>query len=40
MAAAAAIKVPELFGLSWAGTETAQSFYARNFSLFVLPFLA
>ena len=39
-AAAAAIKVPELFGLSFGGTETAQWFYARNVSLFVLPFLA
>ena len=32
-AAATAIKVPELFGLSFGGTETAQWFYARNFSL-------
>lgn len=39
-AAATAIKVPEFFGLSFGGTEAAQWFYARNFSLFVLPFLA
>ncbi len=39
-AAALAIKVPELFGLGFGGTETAQLFYARNFSLFVLPLLA
>lgn len=40
IAAAVAIKVPELFGLRflepWADTE----FYMRNLSLFVLPFLA
>lgn len=40
VAAALAIKVPELFGLSLNGPGAAQSFYARNFSLFVLPFLA
>jgi hypothetical protein len=40
VAAALAIKVPELFGLSLSGPEPAQSFYTRNFSLFVLPFLA
>jgi hypothetical protein len=40
VAAALAIKVPELFGLSLGGSETAQLFYARNASLFVLPFLA
>ncbi len=40
VAAGIAIKVPELFGLSWAGSERAQLFYARNLSLFVLPFLA
>ena len=40
VAAAVAIKVPELFGLRFGGTEAAQMFYARNFSLFVLPFLA
>jgi hypothetical protein len=39
-AAATAIKVPELFGLSFGGTESDQLFYARNVSLFVLPFLA
>ena len=37
--AAAAIKVPELFGLSLAGGEDAP-FYARNISFFVLPLLA
>jgi hypothetical protein len=40
VAAALAIKVPELFGLRFGGSETADLFYARNFSLFVLPFLA
>ncbi len=35
-AAAAAVKVPALFGLRMGGAET---FYARNLSLFVLPFL-
>lgn len=40
IAAAAAIKLPELFGLSQQGSEAATSFYLRNFSLFVLPFLA
>ena len=38
--AALAIKVPELFGLSLQGPEAAESFYLRNFSFFVLPFLA
>lgn len=37
MAAAAAIKIPELFGIPFA--EGSESFYARNLSLFVLPFL-
>lgn len=37
VAAAVAVKVPELFGLQLG---TAESFYARNFSLFVLPLLA
>ena len=41
VAAALAIKVPELFGLRLEdGGSAAQSFYVRNFSLFVLPFLA
>ncbi len=37
-AAALAVKVPELFGLRLAGADAG--FFARNFSLFVLPFLA
>lgn len=41
VAAGVAVKVPELFGLSIEdGGLAAQSFYTRNFSLFVLPFLA
>ena len=40
VAAGVAIKVPELFGLSLQGPDPGTSFYARNFSLFVLPFLA
>lgn len=40
VAAAVAIKVPELFGLSLNEPNPAQWFYIRNFSLFVLPFLA
>ena len=41
VAAALAIKVPELFGLQLEdGGAAAASFYARNFSLFVLPFFA
>jgi hypothetical protein len=40
VAAAIAIKVPGVFGLSLTGPEAAQSFYVRNISLFVLPFLA
>jgi hypothetical protein len=39
--AGAAVKAPELFGLSIAnGGPGVESFYVRNFSLFVLPFLA
>jgi hypothetical protein len=38
VAAALAIKVPELFGLEW-GAEGDMPFYARNFSLFVFPLL-
>jgi hypothetical protein len=38
VAAALAVKVPELFGLEW-GAEGDMPFYARNFSLFVLPLL-
>jgi hypothetical protein len=37
VAAAVAIKVPELFGIRFA---EAQDFYARNLGFFVLPFLA
>ena len=40
VAAGVAIKVPELFGLSLQGPDPGTSFYIRNFSLFVLPFLA
>lgn len=40
VAAAAAIKVPELFGKTLAAPEPDVSFYARNLSLFVLPILA
>ncbi len=45
VAAAVAIKVPELFGLHISGDRLPDSdediwFYAKNFSLFVLPFLA
>ncbi len=36
--AAVAVKVPELFGLEW-GADGDMPFYARNFSLFVLPLL-
>ena len=39
-AAAAAIKVPELFGVRLHGDQAQPAFYVRNFSLFVLPFLA
>ena len=38
VAAAIAIKLPELFGFTWGGPGSA--FYARNLSFFVLPFLA
>ncbi len=41
VAAALAIKIPELFGLHLEdGGPAAESFYLRNVSLFVLPFLA
>jgi len=40
VAAALAIKVPELFGLRISGDGAAESFYFRNASFFVLPFLA
>jgi len=40
IAASAAIKLPELFGLNIWGPDADTPFYARNFSLFVLPFLA
>jgi hypothetical protein len=41
VAAGIAIKVPELFGMRIEdGGRAAESFYVRNFSLFVLPFLA
>jgi hypothetical protein len=38
--AAAAIKLPGLFGVKMDGTDAEASFYVRNLSLFVLPFLA
>jgi hypothetical protein len=37
VAAAVTMKVPELFGRRWSGGD--EGFYARNISLFVLPFL-
>ncbi|HSO22710.1 MAG TPA: permease prefix domain 1-containing protein [Chondromyces sp.] len=41
IAAAVAIKLPELFGISFAGEPDEDAlFYLRNFSLLVLPFLA
>ena len=40
IAASVAIKLPELFGLNISGPDADTPFYARNFSLFVLPFLA
>ena len=40
IAAAFAIKLPQLFGFDIGGTDTDVSFYLRNLSLFVLPFLA
>jgi hypothetical protein len=39
IAAGIALKLPELFGLRW-GADAANSFYLRNLTLFVLPFLA
>ena len=40
VAAAGAIKVPELFGVRMHPDQELPAFYFRNFSLFVLPFLA
>lgn len=40
VAAGAAIKIPELFGIRLDGPDSNPSFYLRNFSLFVLPLLA
>ena len=40
VAAAAAIKVPELFGVRMDPNQELPRFYIRNFSLLVLPFLA
>jgi len=40
MAAAVAIKAPELFGLRLTGPAANEAFYLRHLSLFVLPFLA
>lgn len=40
VAAAVAIKVPELFGVRMHPDQELPEFYFRNFSLFVLPFLA
>jgi len=40
VAAAVAIKAPELFGVRMHGDHAQPAFYVRNFSLFVLPFLA
>ncbi len=40
VAASIAVKVPELFGFRIDGSDVDTSFYLRNFSLFVLPFLA
>jgi hypothetical protein len=40
VAAAVAVKVPELFGVRIAGSEADNPFYLRNFTFFVLPFLA
>ena len=40
IAAAVAIKLPELFGFHMSAPITETSFYVRNFSLFVLPLLA
>jgi hypothetical protein len=40
IAAAVALKTPELFGLHISGGDADTLFYVRNLSLFVLPFLA
>ncbi len=40
IAAGAAIKIPTLFGYHFDGTDEEVSIYVRNFSFFVLPFLA
>jgi hypothetical protein len=40
MAAAVALKIPELFGLQFSGRAADTSFYLRNITLLVLPFLA
>jgi hypothetical protein len=40
IAAAVALKIPELFGLRMHGAGANESFYLRNISLLVLPFLA
>jgi hypothetical protein len=40
VAAAAAFKVPALFGVAFSGPDGNESFYARNLTFFVLPFLA
>jgi hypothetical protein len=40
IAAAVATRLPELFGFRLEGPDGAEWFYIRNFSLFVLPFLA
>lgn len=40
VAAAVALKLPGLFGVSMQGPASDASFYARNLSFFVLPFLA
>ena len=40
IAAAVALKIPELFGLHISGRDADASFYVRNVTLLVLPFLA
>ncbi len=40
IAAGIAIKVPEIFGIHFADSDSEFGFYFRNLSLFVLPFLA
>ena len=40
LAAALAIKLPAAFGVSLEAPDGLNLFYARNFSFFVLPFLA